>query len=138
MSEGFTDEEVLQGRIRKHLRGRDDLLKNPDDLYPLQHPLAGHCFIASQVYMLLSDRDLTPEQVTVSVPEPGPTGETVEFSHWYLRDADGEVVDLTEDQFTSLGVDIPYDEGRGRGFGIPGGAPCKRASKALEGMGESP
>ena len=131
--------DALAACVRSAVWGEVKYLSGMSDLYPLEHPLAGHCFVASEAYMVLSDRDLKPEHVTVEVPEPGPLGETAEFSHWYLRDRDtGAVVDLTAEQFTEYphgDVTIPYDEGRGRGFGTHG-ACGNRTAMVLDAIAE--
>lgn len=126
--------------IRGRLWDDEELLSDPDQLYPLSHPLAGHCFVASEAYMVLSERDLKPMWVTVTVPEPGPTGDETTFSHWFLRDRDtGEVVDLTAEQFTEYeyaDVEVPYDEAQGKGFGTRGDY-GNRTAKVVEPIAES-
>lgn len=129
-------EQELIARIRDHLWGRDDLLKDPDDLWPLDHELAGHCYVASEAFFHLTggyDR-WQVERTVVTVPEPGPTGGEVEYTHWYLRNRDsGEVADLTYDQFVTYthgDVEIPYDEGTATGFMTDD--PSKRAQRVID------
>lgn len=111
----------LSERIREFLRGNDDLLKGD---YGGEHPLAGHCYVASQAYHVLSDRETTPETVRIDG-----------VTHWYLRDEEGAVVDLTAEQFDR---EVPHDEGTPRGFGVPGGAPCSRTATVIDAVTERP
>lgn len=123
---------TLRERIRDHLRGRDDLLKN--SVWPLDHPLAGHCYVASEAYFHLTGGydEWYVERTSVHVPKP--LGDMAEFTHWYLRDREtGEVVDLTKEQFTEYqhgDVYIPYDKGTRTGFLTD--EPSERAEEVIE------
>ena len=69
------------------------------------NPVAGHCYVASEtIYHKLGGKDAgwTPQTIR---HEGGP--------HWYLKNADGTVIDPTADQFETA---VPYDQGRGCGF----------------------
>jgi hypothetical protein len=95
----------------------DDLRRAP--WRGLADRLAGHCYVASEaMYHATGGRNgpWTP----CSVRHEG----TV---HWYLRDAQGRVCDLTAGQFRTS---VPYDQGRCRGFLTRG--PSKRAQVVLE------
>lgn len=71
------------------------------------HPLTGHCFVASEAYHHISGRDTTPMQTRHNGA-----------SHWYLHDEANDVyIDLTHEQFDTP---VDYDAGRGRGFGTHG------------------
>lgn len=101
-SDSFAGESGdLASEIRDYLSGRDDLLK--DDYG--DHPLAGHCYVASEAYFHLTggyDR-----WYVCRVSHEGTT-------HWFLEDREtGEIVDLTAEQFSTP---VPYDERTRTGF----------------------
>lgn len=100
---------------------KDKILKNlsPDLLkkgYEGSHPLSGHCYVASEAYYHLSGEKLTPH----TVKHEGVT-------HWYLIDKNGEIIDLTKEQFETS---PDYTKGRGRGFLTK--RPSKRALILME------
>jgi len=78
----------------------------PDLLKPeyrgLDHPLAGHCYVASETLFHLSDRTLYPHFIR---HEGSP--------HWFLKDERGRVYDLTAEQFSTP---VPYEQGVRKGF----------------------
>lgn len=68
-----------------------------------ENPLAGHCYIASEVLKYLLGNDWKSEVVN---HEGG--------THWYLRHKpSNEVLDITASQFKSK---VPYHLGKGCGF----------------------
>jgi hypothetical protein len=78
------------------------------------------CYTASEaLYVLAGGKaaGITPMHGVVET-------EHTRISHWWLRDEDGSVVDLTADQFD---FPWPYAEGRGRGFQTH----MKRAAREL-------
>jgi len=80
-------------------------LLKPQYRKPGAHPMAGHCYVASEaLYHLLggSSSGYTPTSLRV--------GDSI---HWWLTGPKGEVLDPTADQFTEP---VQYDQGRGRGF----------------------
>ena len=84
-------------------------------------PLAGYCYHCSEAYYHALDdvrEQVTPMQVTVVV-DHFLLDATQEVSHWYLEHDNGKILDLTAEQFTKMGLEVPYDEGRGRGFVPP-------------------
>lgn len=93
--------------------------------------LAGHSYTIAEAYYHAVDEELrcqlTPVQVTVGITHPVFIGEV---SHWYLRRSDGVVIDLTREQFEVMGIDVPYPEGRGRGFVPP--SPSAQTRELLE------
>jgi len=112
------EESVLRERIRSTVKERDDIIRDEGELWPLSHPFAGKCYVASEClyYLCGQDKRWIVERCLVPVPEPGPLGEVTEFTHWYLREKEtGEVVDLTSEQFTKYehtDIEIPYDSGK--------------------------
>lgn len=82
------------------------------------NPLAGHCYVASEVlYHLLGGKEsgLTPQFVR---HEGQP--------HWFLKTPEGTIIDPTAEQFNSP---VPYDAARGCGFLTRG--PSKRAQTVM-------
>lgn len=81
----------------------------PGDIKPLyrreNRPTAGACYVASEaIYHLAGGREAG--LVPMRVKHEG-------VSHWWLRDADGNVIDPTADQFDEP---VPYTEGKAGGF----------------------
>jgi hypothetical protein len=89
-------------------------------------PLAGHCSVASEaLYHMLGGKAAgwTPQVMRVS-----------ETTHWFLRHADGTVIDATADQFET---DPDRSLARGCGFptparGLPTPPPSRRAQTVIE------
>ena len=113
----------LARKIREHAWEVLDSPR-PDNQFAMTSPtpLAGHCYHCSEAYYHALDDDVrekvTPQQVTVVVDHFLLDG-VQEVSHWYLEHDNGEILDLTAEQFTDMGLEVPYDEGRGRGFVPP-------------------
>jgi hypothetical protein len=83
------------------------------------NPIAGHCYVASEVvYHQLGGKPegWTPQTIR---HEGGP--------HWFLKNADGTVIDPTADQFETP---VPYEQGRGCGFLTK--QPSKRSQKVIQ------
>lgn len=121
-------------RIRSYLSNNDELLYDKLDF--LDHPLAGHCYVASEAYYHLSGgTDVwTPQQVNVRLNVIG-RGEskTMEVSHWFLKNEQtGVIADLTSEQFGQR--DVPYEKATGRGFLTSG--PSKRAQQVIDGISQ--
>jgi predicted N-acyltransferase len=114
--------------IRSFLAGNDDYLDA--DPKPLTHPLAGHCYVASEAYYHLNDgqENWTPQHIEVEWSH----GTTIcRTPHWFLQSRHGErVVDLTAEQFAERGIEINYESARGRGFVPP--TPSNRAKEVIE------
>lgn len=113
----------------KHASKQDDLVQAirnnlTDDLRKPHYqgnpnPMAGHCYVASEaLYHLLGGKAAGYKAFTINHEgEP----------HWFLKDAQGNVIDPTADQFTTP---VPYDQARGIGF-LTGDKPSKRAQTLL-------
>lgn len=70
---------------------------------------AGKCYIASEaLYYLAGGKTAGLTPVRGALP-----GDLAPLVHWWLRDSEGNVIDLTADQFD---FDWPYEDGRGCGF----------------------
>lgn len=63
---------------------------------------AGHCYIASEALFYLTAKQLHP----MFIKHEGK-------SHWFLKDKNGNIIDLTASQFKSR---IPYNKAVGKGF----------------------
>lgn len=88
------------------------------------HPMAGHCYHASEALYHLwgKNHGYTPAHIEVYMGK-----EWGWLGHWYIRDSKGSVLDPTAEQFGS--VHIPYEEGRGCGFLTK--KPSKRAQEVI-------
>lgn len=82
------------------------------------HPLAGHCYVASEALFHLAKR----EGVTLRPMHIRHEG----VSHWYLKMESGFVLDPTEVQFTTF---VDYPAGKGKGFLTT--QPSKRAAELI-------
>src|SRR5581483_10235697 len=83
------------------------------------NPLQGHCYVASEAYYHMmggAASGLKPKRMRI--------GNDV---HWWLEDKDGNVIDITHDQFPTP---VPYDQGRGGGFLTS--QPSKRAQILID------
>lgn len=94
---------------------------------------AGWCYQASEAYYhavepTTQDR-ITPMQMTIEVTHPNFIGEV---SHWFLHHDDGAIIDLTAEQFHTMGVQIPYDEASGQGFVPP--SPSSQTETLLDAL----
>lgn len=86
-----------------------------------KNPLAGHCYVASEVlyHFLGGARSGLKPQFVVHEDQP----------HWFLKDEDGGVIDPTAGQFDTP---VPYDQAVGKGFLTR--QPSKRAQTVLDRM----
>lgn len=105
------------------VRGNSSLLKNPDEYS--DHPLAGHCYVASEAFFHLTggyDQWYVERQNINDV------------THWYLRSRTdpSKVVDLTEDQF-----DQSVDHSQGTKTGFLTSNPSSRTKQVLQSITES-
>lgn len=80
------------------------------------HPLAGHCYVASEALFHLSDLTLYPHFIR----HEG-------LPHWFLRDENGKVYDLTAAQFKTA---VPYENAVRKGFLTK--APSKRTKIVMK------
>ncbi len=83
-----------------------------------ENPLTGHCYVASEaLYYLLGGKAAGWTPMFVSHEgEP----------HWFLRNADGHILDATASQFKTP---VPYEKARGKGFLTL--KPSKRAQEVM-------
>lgn len=129
---GVTTQQIVDA-VRASLT--DELLdaswRRKRDSGKLSHVVAttGHCFVAAQaVYWLLGGPDGAYKGAVMRV------GAGPRDTHWFVRGADGEIVDPTFDQFTSA---PDYSRGKNCGFstrhmGTGKISPCKRTQVVIE------
>lgn len=116
--------------IRNFVWNNDDLLKNSYKEY-VQHPLAGHCYVASEAYYhLLEDQTAwTPHWLSVEWDKSANV--KASMTHWFLKNKQtGQIVDLTAEQFDPLPIEPNYDGGTGAGFQTT--EPSERAERVLK------
>jgi hypothetical protein len=106
------DPAALAARIAAVLVDHDELRKPAYRGNP--NPIAGHCFVAVEAFC-----HLTGGKGCVMQHEGGP--------HWFAL-LDGQVVDLTADQFATT---PDYAQGRGCGFQSKRGQVSKRTAILL-------
>jgi hypothetical protein len=71
------------------------------------NPMFGHCYHATQaLYYFFKDANLK----TMSAPCD------VAGSHWWCEDVDGNIIDITQDQYLSVGTKPPHDKGKETGW----------------------
>ena len=85
-----------------------------------EHPLTGHCYVASEALYHLSDDSLKPMRAR---DDQG-------VVHWWLETLEGEILDLTAGQYYDLGRKPPYDRKRSGGFLTK--EPSKRAQVVIQ------
>jgi hypothetical protein len=88
------------------------------------NPMYGHYYVASEAMFHLLGGWGSPYQAMRGKDETGDV-------HWWLRDTDdGSIIDVTADQFTSVGKLPPYANGRAGPFLTK--QPSKRAQVVLD------
>ena len=113
-----------------------DLLAGEYRACATQHPMAGHCSVATEaLYFMLGGKAAGYTPMNVRHEVKGIKGGV---SHWYLRTPEGAYLDPTADQFDTP---VDYAAGRGRGFPTPkqGHAeppPSRRAQTLLRRLGK--
>lgn len=112
-----TEPDKTAEAIREYLAGNDELLKDGMDT---DHPLEGHCYVASEVYFH-ANGGYDAFDVYMLLDDEQPT-------HWFLREkATDTIIDLTQEQFDEQPL---YDEARGTGFLTE--EPSNRAKHVLD------
>lgn len=103
-------------KIRKSLTP-ELLMMNPFR----DHPLAGHCYIATEALYHLgySDVGFRPKRAK----------DEREVTHWWLEH-DGVILDVTAAQYLDFGEQPPYEKGVFGGFLTK--TPCKRTLILME------
>jgi hypothetical protein len=66
------------------------------------NPLFGYCYVSTQaLYYFFKDKNLTIMKAVCEIAD----------AHWWLQDGD-TIIDITADQYTSVGRKPPYDKGK--------------------------
>lgn len=111
-------------RIREYLADHPELLKKEYRGVEGKHPLYGHCYVATEAYFYArggEDSGLEPR----TVQHEGTT-------HWWLETEDGQIIDLTAEQFDTP---VPYGAGTsGTGFYATYDGPSDRAEQVLDAL----
>lgn len=105
-----------------------DLLKKQYQAdYDNLHFTTGHCYIASEaIYHTFGGK----EKWSAYAGRDDNNG-----THWWLKNKDtGEIVDPTKEQYTSLGLEPPYNKGRPCAFLTR--EPSQRAQKLIARVNE--
>lgn len=93
----------------------DDLLKKEYKTLPDKNKFTGHCYVASEAYYYLSKEELQVFHIRHE-----------DSVHWFLKDIDGNIIDITKNQFKTP---VPYKKAR-RGFFLTQ-FPSKRAVQLM-------
>ena len=89
------------------------------------NPMYGHCYVATEaLYCLMNKFSLT------DTFKPFQAKDENNVSHWWLQSQDGEIIDITASQYTSVGKTPPYSNGKSRSFMYP--SPSKRSRNVME------
>jgi len=99
--------EYLSSKIKSKLS--PDLLKPKYRLINSYNPMYGHCYIASEALFHLNGGKASGLSIKRARDDFG-------ISHWWLESDDGEILDLTADQYKVFGFDPPYSKGVKTGF----------------------
>lgn len=122
-------DKELAYRLRSVLAESPDLLKSR--YRGAGHPMFGHCYVATEtLYHLLGGKEAGWSGYCLSYDKPGVWGPGKE-THWWLQNADGQLIDATADQFETP---VPYERGSKKAFvtnRILGADPSERSAIAL-------
>lgn len=84
--------------------GRKHLQPAYKDQWTPERPITGYCYVVAEVvYHYLAPEGCRPYVMKTSDSE----------THWFLRCADGKVIDLTDDQFDEP---VDYTQGKPQNF----------------------
>jgi hypothetical protein len=115
--------EELIVKIQKALTS--DLLKPEYRERNANNPMFGHCYVATESFYHLT-KDMYPGRYTIFHGK-----DEEDITHWWLHDNHKtKIVDLTADQYYSVGKVPPYTKGRRGAFLTK--EPSKRARIIME------
>lgn len=84
----------------------NSLLKKPyKDNWTTDNPTYGYCYVVSEALYHYMNGEIKPYCISI--------GEGL--THWFVK-LDGQVIDLTGEQFTNEHIVIDYDKAIGKGF----------------------
>ncbi len=122
--------EELIKLIQLHLT--PDLLKPIYRPLNQSNPMYGHCYVASEaLYYLIRQLNLT----NYLTYKPCRGKDDKGIVHWWLKNEDGNILDVTVNQYLSVGVPPPYIVGKCSGFLT--NTPSKRAQVVITRVLES-
>lgn len=100
----------------------DDLLTGQYAKSKRQSKTEGHCYAAAEaLYHFLGGREAGYIPCVATFTEGN-----IRVTHWWIKNAQGEIFDPTSEQFTAIGYNPPYELGKGSGFLTK--QPSKRAA----------
>ena len=101
-------DDLLHNRQRLHdaLRqiGNRQLKPKYKDQWTPERPTTGYCYVVAEVVF----HHLAPEGYRPHVMKTGS-----DYTHWFLKNAEGRVIDLTDDQFD---YELDYSQGKPQNF----------------------
>lgn len=116
--------KLLIDKIKKALTR--ELLSPKYRKTPQATPLEGHCYVASEaLYHLLGGAQAGLKAFVAGYIENGE-----KYTHWWLTDQNGKILDVTADQYLLVGKKPPYHLGRPIGFLTKN--PSKRAQIVMQ------
>jgi len=99
---------LMHNRQRLHdaLRqiGNRQLKPKYKDQWTPERPTTGYCYVVAEVVF----HHLAPEGYRPHVMKTGS-----DYTHWFLKNAEGGVIDLTDDQFD---YELDYSQGKPQNF----------------------
>ena len=102
-----------------------DLLKKEYREINKNNKFFGHCYVATEtLFHFLKDNDINND----FFPHYGKDQNNI--THWWLQNREGKILDLTSEQYTSVGKQPPYKNGRRGAFLTKN--PSKRSLKLME------
>jgi hypothetical protein len=100
------DKEKLYNALRQ--MGKKHLKPQYKNQWTPERPTTGYCYVVAEVvYHYLAPKGSRPYFMKTGVNE----------THWFIKDPDGKVIDLTADQFDDELLD--YEKGKTQNFQTP-------------------
>jgi len=96
------DREKLHNALRQ--MGKKHLRKQYRDQWTPERPTTGYCYVTAEVVY----HYFAPTGSKPYVMKTGPNE-----THWFIKDADGKIIDLTADQFDEP---VDYTKGKPQNF----------------------
>ncbi|SEO70676.1 hypothetical protein SAMN05216388_101759 [Halorientalis persicus] len=127
MTDVLVEPDDTAERLRDYVRAHPDVRKDQYSGY--DDPIMGACYVLAESYfhsMGGTDSDLEVYRLGWDDVDPSYDG-----SHWFLRNADDAVIDLSLP--TPEDGDVPWDVAKHRAF-ITGYEPSNRAQRVLEAL----
>jgi len=130
MTEVLVEPDDTAERLRDYVRNNPDVRHDDyetDDIDPIREA----CYVLSEAYFhAQGGKDAGYNVYRIGWDDVYDDGVG---AHWFLRDSDGRVIDLSLPT-PEYGQNVPWDAGRHRAF-ITGYEPSKRTKQALDALG---